>query len=103
MGELIRRVVDEGDFFEIQAAYARNIITGFARVEGRTEAAVEAGGVVEALDLRHAGLVVGRQEVHQAPDLQSYMFVTGPDVVKTVTNEVVTAEELGGAKVHTSK
>src|SRR3954465_7887393 len=33
----------------------------------------------------------------------SYMFVTGPDVVKTVTNEVVTAEELGGARVHTEK
>jgi propionyl-CoA carboxylase beta chain len=33
----------------------------------------------------------------------SYMFVTGPDVVKTVTNEVVTAEELGGARVHASK
>ena len=33
----------------------------------------------------------------------SYMFVTGPDVVKTVTNEEVTAEELGGAKVHTTK
>jgi propionyl-CoA carboxylase beta chain len=33
----------------------------------------------------------------------SYMFVTGPDVVKTVTNEVVTAEELGGATVHTAK
>ncbi|MGB0497793.1 MAG: acyl-CoA carboxylase subunit beta [Rubricella sp.] len=33
----------------------------------------------------------------------SYMFVTGPDVVKTVTNETVTAEELGGAKTHTSK
>jgi propionyl-CoA carboxylase beta chain len=33
----------------------------------------------------------------------SYMFVTGPDVVKTVTNEVVTAEELGGASVHTAK
>ncbi|MCL4149294.1 UNVERIFIED_CONTAM: hypothetical protein GTU68_062159 [Idotea baltica] len=33
----------------------------------------------------------------------SYMFVTGPDVVKTVTNEVVTAEELGGARTHTSK
>ncbi|MBY5539667.1 acyl-CoA carboxylase subunit beta [Rhizobium leguminosarum] len=31
----------------------------------------------------------------------SYMFVTGPDVVKTVTNETVTAEELGGAVVHT--
>ncbi|MBV7393859.1 acyl-CoA carboxylase subunit beta [Mameliella sediminis] len=33
----------------------------------------------------------------------SYMFVTGPDVVKTVTNEVVTAEELGGAGTHTKK
>jgi len=33
----------------------------------------------------------------------SYMFVTGPDVVKTVTNEIVTAEELGGARTHTSK
>lgn len=33
----------------------------------------------------------------------SYMFVTGPDVVKTVTNEVVTAEELGGAAVHTQR
>ncbi len=33
----------------------------------------------------------------------SYMFVTGPDVVKTVTNEEVTAEELGGARVHSSK
>ncbi len=33
----------------------------------------------------------------------SYMFVTGPDVVKTVTNETVTAEELGGAIVHTTK
>ncbi len=33
----------------------------------------------------------------------SNMFVTGPDVVKTVTNEVVTAEELGGARVHCQK
>lgn len=31
------------------------------------------------------------------------MFVTGPDVVKTVTNEIVTAEELGGASTHTKK
>jgi len=34
--ELIHKVVDEGDFFEIQEAYARNIVTGFARMEGRT-------------------------------------------------------------------
>ena len=33
----------------------------------------------------------------------SYMFVTGPDVVKTVTNEHVSAEELGGATTHTRK
>ena len=33
----------------------------------------------------------------------SYMFVTGPDVVKTVTNEIVTAEQLGGASTHTRK
>jgi propionyl-CoA carboxylase beta chain len=33
----------------------------------------------------------------------SYMFVTGPNVVKTVTNETVTAEELGGASTHSTK
>src|SRR5476649_946978 len=33
----------------------------------------------------------------------SYMFVTGPDVVKTVTHENVTAEELGGASIHTTR
>lgn len=33
----------------------------------------------------------------------SYLFVTGPDVVKAVTNETVTQEELGGAKAHTTK
>jgi len=33
----------------------------------------------------------------------SYMFVTGPNVVKTVTHEEVTAEELGGASAHASK
>lgn len=33
----------------------------------------------------------------------SYMFVTGPNVVKTVTNETVTSEELGGASTHSTK
>jgi propionyl-CoA carboxylase beta chain len=33
----------------------------------------------------------------------SYMFVTGPEVVKTVTHEEVTAEELGGAHTHTNR
>ena len=36
MKELILKVADEADFFEIQGAFARNIITGFGRIEGRT-------------------------------------------------------------------
>lgn len=36
-------------------------------------------------------------------DKTSYMFVTGPDVVKTVTHEEVTKEQLGGAKTHNEK
>jgi propionyl-CoA carboxylase beta chain len=36
-------------------------------------------------------------------DETSYMFVTGPDVVKTVTHEVVTKEELGGSDTHTRR
>jgi propionyl-CoA carboxylase beta chain len=36
MKELIEKVVDEGDFFELQPNYARNIMIGFGRIEGRT-------------------------------------------------------------------
>jgi propionyl-CoA carboxylase beta chain len=36
MKELIHKVLDEGDFFEIQEAFARNIVTGFGRIHGRT-------------------------------------------------------------------
>ncbi len=36
MKELILKVVDEGDFFEVQPDYAKNILTGFARMEGAT-------------------------------------------------------------------
>jgi len=36
MKELLERIVDEGDFFEIQPDYAKNIIVGFARMEGNT-------------------------------------------------------------------
>ena len=36
-------------------------------------------------------------------DQTSYMFVTGPKVVETVTGEVVTTEELGGAQIHSTK
>lgn len=36
MHEVIQKVVDDGDFFEIHPGYAKNIIVGFARMEGRT-------------------------------------------------------------------
>src|SRR4051794_34994004 len=36
MNELISKIVDEGDFFEIQPGFARNIVIGFARMEGAT-------------------------------------------------------------------
>jgi propionyl-CoA carboxylase beta chain len=36
-------------------------------------------------------------------DQSSYMFITGPDVIKTVTGEDVTFEELGGARTHNTK
>jgi propionyl-CoA carboxylase beta chain len=36
MGELIEKIVDEGDFFEIQPNYANNVIVGFGRLEGST-------------------------------------------------------------------
>jgi propionyl-CoA carboxylase beta chain len=34
--ELIAKVVDEGDFFEIQPSFGKNIVTGFGRMAGRT-------------------------------------------------------------------
>ena len=36
MHELIAKVADEGDFFEMQEPFAKNIITGFIRLEGQT-------------------------------------------------------------------
>jgi hypothetical protein len=47
-------------------------------------------------------LLLSKQCCHQVRN-SSYMFLTGPDVVKSVTMEDVTQEELGGAEVHTTK
>ena len=49
--ELILKVADEGDFFEIQEAHAKNIVTGFARIEGSTV------GVVANQPLALAGVL----------------------------------------------
>lgn len=43
MHELITKVVDDGDFFELQPEYAKNILIGFARMDGQTVGIVEIG------------------------------------------------------------
>jgi propionyl-CoA carboxylase beta chain len=70
---------------------------------------IEASGVVPQISLIMGPCAGGAVYSPAMTDFifmvkdSSYMFVTGPDVVKTVTNEVVTAEELGGASTHTRK
>lgn len=70
---------------------------------------IEASGVVPQISLIMGPCAGGAVYSPAMTDFifmvkdSSYMFVTGPDVVKTVTNEVVTAEELGGASTHTKK
>lgn len=99
MGELIRRVVDEGDFFEIQAAYARNIITGFGRVEGRTVGFVAnqpmvLAGVLDSDASRKAARFVRYCDAFSIP------IVTFVDVPGFLPG---TAQEYGGLIKHGAK
>ncbi len=79
---------------------------GYAEIFQRN---VLASGVIPQISLIMGPCAGGDVYSPAMPDFifmvrdTSYMFVTGPDVVKTVTNETVTAEELGGASVHTTK
>ena len=81
-------------------------LAGYAEVFQRN---VLASGVVPQLSLIMGPCAGGAVYSPAMTDFifmvkdSSYMFVTGPDVVKTVTNEVVTQEELGGALTHTTK
>jgi propionyl-CoA carboxylase beta chain len=81
-------------------------LAGYAEVFQRN---VLASGVVPQLSLIMGPCAGGAVYSPAMTDFifmvkdSSYMFVTGPDVVKTVTNEVVTQEELGGAITHTTK
>ena len=99
MGELIRRVVDEGDVFEIQAAYARNIITGFGRIEGRTVGFVAnqpmvLAGVLDADASRKAARFVRFCDAFSIP------IVTFVDVPGFLPG---TAQEYGGLIKHGAK
>ncbi len=81
-------------------------LAGYADVFKRN---VDASGVIPQISVIMGPCAGGAVYSPAMPDFifmvrdSSYMFVTGPDVVKTVTNEIVTAEELGGARTHTQK
>ena len=81
-------------------------LAGYAKVFERN---VEASGVIPQLSLIMGPCAGGAVYSPAMTDFifmvkdSSYMFVTGPDVVKTVTHETVTAEELGGAVTHSAK
>ncbi|PGH55437.1 methylmalonyl-CoA carboxyltransferase [Azospirillum palustre] len=79
---------------------------GYAEVFQRN---VDASGVIPQISLIMGPCAGGAVYSPAMTDFifmvkdSSYMFVTGPDVVKTVTHEVVTAEELGGAVTHSTR
>src|SRR5690606_18508292 len=99
MKELIHKVADEGDFFEIQAAFARNIITGFGRLEGRTAGFVAnqpmvLAGVLDSDASRKAARFVRFCDCFNIP------IVTFVDVPGFLPG---TAQEYGGLIKHGAK
>jgi len=99
MKELIVKVADEGDFFEIQEAYARNIITGFGRIEGRTVGFVAnqpmmMAGVLDSDASRKAARFVRFCDCFNIP------LVTFVDVPGFLPG---TAQEYGGLIKHGAK
>ncbi len=99
MKELILKVVDEGDFFEIQEAYAKNILTGFGRLEGRTVGVVAnqplvLAGVLDADASRKAARFIRFCDAFGIP------VVTFEDVPGFLPG---TAQEYGGLIKHGAK
>ena len=81
-------------------------LAGYAEIFWRN---VQASGVVPQISLVMGPCAGGAVYSPAITDFifmvegSSYMFITGPDVVKTVTGEEVTFEELGGAATHAAK
>lgn len=99
MTELVRRVVDSGEFFEIMAAYAKNILTGFARLGGRPV------GVVANQPLVSSGVLNTEASVKAARfvrfcDAFNIPLVTFVDVPGFMPG---TAQESGGIIRHGAK
>ena len=92
-------MVDEGDFFEIQAAFAKNIVTGFGRIEGRTVGFVAnqpmvLAGVLDSDASRKAARFVRFCDAFEIP------IVTFVDVPGFLPG---TAQEYGGLIKHGAK
>uniref|UniRef100_A0A8C6PN41 Propionyl-CoA carboxylase beta chain, mitochondrial n=1 Tax=Nothobranchius furzeri TaxID=105023 RepID=A0A8C6PN41_NOTFU len=90
-----------------------SVVTGRGRINGRlvyvfSQRNVLASGVIPQISLIMGPCAGGAVYSPALTDFTfmvkdtSYLFITGPDVVKSVTNEDVTQEELGGAKTHTA-
>jgi len=97
--ELILKIVDEADFFEIQEAYARNMVVGFARMEGRTVGIVAnqplvLAGVLDSDASRKAARFVRFCDCFEIPILT---FVDVPGFLPG------TAQEYGGLIKHGAK
>src|SRR3546814_4320731 len=96
MKELIEKVVDEGDFFEIQPNYAKNILTVLARIGGQTVGIVANQPMVLAgcldIDSRRKGARFVR--FYDCYDIQIVTFVDVPGFLP------VTSQEYGGIIHH---
>uniref|UniRef100_A0A8C4XSK0 Propionyl-CoA carboxylase beta chain, mitochondrial n=1 Tax=Falco tinnunculus TaxID=100819 RepID=A0A8C4XSK0_FALTI len=90
-----------------------SVVTGRGRINGRlayvfSQRNVLCSGVVPQISLIMGPCAGGAVYSPALTDFTfmvkdtSYLFITGPDVVKSVTNEDVTQEQLGGAKTHTT-
>jgi len=99
MHELIRKVADEGDFFELQPAHAANIITGFCRIEGRTVGIVANQPTVLAgvLDINSSKKAARFVRFCDAFNIPIVTFVDVPGFLPG------TAQEYGGLIKHGAK
>ena len=89
MHELIRKVADEGDFFELQPAHAANIIIGFCRIEGRTVGVVANQPMVLAgvLDINSSKKAARFVRFCDAFDIPILTFVDVPGFLPGVAQE----------------
>ncbi|OYY67768.1 acyl-CoA carboxylase subunit beta, partial [Sphingomonas sp. 28-63-12] len=99
MHEVIRKTLDEGDFFEIQPAHAGNIIVGFGRIEGRTVGVVANQPMVLAgcLDINSSKKAARFVRFCDAFEIPIITFVDVPGFLPG------TAQELNGIIKHGAK